>query len=70
MNYIYVASDLAKAYKSGGRHEVLVDAKDGSSALLIKNVSESDAGKYICTEDTDERRTVFFQLIVLLGTEY
>ena len=54
---------------SDGRHNVSVDRQTGACDLVIKNVVEGDAGKYICTEVTPERKAFYIELIVLLGNE-
>ena len=68
-SYIYVHPWLHKPYDTGGRHNVSLDPLTGACDLVIKNVTESDAGKYICTE-TIGRKESHVELIVLLGMSY
>ena len=66
LSYIYVPPNLHKPYATGGRHNVSLDPLTGACDLMITNVTEDDAGKYVCTE-TKERNTSNFELVVLLG---
>ena len=65
-SYIYVHPWLHKPYDTGGRHNVSLDPLTGACDLVITNVTEDDAGKYICTE-TIGRTESYIELIVLLG---
>ena len=64
--YIYARSQLQKSYQEGGRHNVSVDPLTGACDLVISNVIESDAGKYVCTEKIGIEG-IPFELVVLLG---
>ena len=66
--FIYANSFLREPYKTGGRHNVSLDPVAGACDLVITNVNEDDARKYVC-EETDERRRRrrYVELVVLLG---
>ena len=64
LGYIYVDSWLQRTYEEGGRHNVSLDPLTGACDLVIKNVTEDDAGKYYCTETKEKR---YLELVVLLG---
>jgi hypothetical protein len=65
LSYIYVHPWLHKPYDTGGRHNVSLDPLTGACDLVITNVIETDAGKYVCTQTIGrEERPV--ELVVLL----
>ena len=66
LGYIYVNSWLQRTYEEGGRHNVSLDPLTDAYDLVITNVTEGDAGKYVCTE-TIGRREEPIELVVLLG---
>ena len=64
MSYIYLDSWLQETYELGGRHNVSWDPLTGAGDLVITNVNEDDAGKYVCKETIEKKD---LELVVLLG---